>query len=81
MFLSKIDFALRKIARRIGFENQYIKDARGQSSGIWLLWDSNNWDISILKESNQFVHLQIGKDNTRHWFVTIVYGSPHFSPR
>lgn len=32
----------KRIAKRIGFENQFIKDARGQAGGIWLLEYSDN---------------------------------------
>lgn len=28
-----------RIAKRTGFENQFIKDPRGQAGGIWIIWD------------------------------------------
>lgn len=71
----------KRIVRRIGFENHFIKDARGQAGGIWLLWDSNFWNIKVLKESNQMVHVEVMINNNTSWFLSIVYGSPYFTPR
>lgn len=71
----------RKIARRTGFDNQFIKDRRGQSGGIWILWDSNHWNVKILKEYSQMVHVEVNPNSTSSWFITIVYGNPHYSQR
>lgn len=71
----------KRIVRRIGFENHVIRDARGQSGGIWLLWDSNFWNISVIKETNQLVHVEVKVTNSSSWYLTIVYGSPHYTPR
>lgn len=70
-----------RIAKRMGFENQFIKDARGQAGGIWLLWDSVHWNVQILRDSNQLVHMKVCPAISNPWFLTIVYGSPHFAPR
>lgn len=71
----------KRIARRMGFDKQFIKDARGQAGGICLLWDSNHWDITILRDSNQIVHVEVKVLNNSSWFLTIVYGTPHYTQR
>lgn len=71
----------RRIARRMGFDKQLIKDARGQSGGIWLLWDSNVWDIVVIKDSTQLIHAEVRVHNQASWFFTIVNGSPHYTQR
>lgn len=70
-----------RIAKRICFENQFIKDARGQTRGIWLLWDSTYLNIKVLNDSSQIVHVEVSVNNDRSWFISIVYGSPHYSQR
>lgn len=42
----------KRVAKRIGLDIMFIKDARGQARRIWLLWDSNHWNIQILRATN-----------------------------
>lgn len=35
----------KKIAKKCGLDNFFIVDAKGQSGGLWCLWDSNLWTI------------------------------------
>lgn len=73
----------KRLVRRMGFDHDhhFIVDAIGQSGGIWLLWDINHWNIQILKDTSQLVHVKVAPPNASHWFLTIVYGSPHFTRR
>lgn len=71
----------KKIAKRMGFEHQFIVDARGQAGGIWLIWDSVHCPIQILRDTTQLVHVKVSPSNASPWFSTIVYGSPHYANR
>lgn len=51
----------KRIIKRIGFENQFIEEARGQAGGIWLLWDASYWKIqSSILPLNLFMWKLVG---------------------
>lgn len=64
-----------KQAKKTGFSGQFIVDSRGQSDGIWCLWDANSWKVEVIESSNQFIHLQVSWKGHITWFVTVVYAS------
>lgn len=70
-----------RIIKRIGFDNKFIQDAHGQSGGIWLLWDSGIWNLSIVNSTAQWIHAEVKILGADSLFITFVYGSPHFVPR
>lgn len=81
MFLQEIH-ASRVSANRIipwlGFDSYFIQDGRGQSRGIWCLWNSEMWKVEILQSDFQFVHLKLRWKKQASWLLTVVYGSPNF---
>lgn len=70
-----------KIIKKNGFEKNFIQRAQGQSGGFWLLWDSAYWNLTILNSSSQWVHAEVKVHGASSWFITIVYGCPHFARR
>lgn len=68
-------------AKKTGFSGRFIVDSRGQSGGIWCLWDENIWKVEIIESSNQFVHLRVSWKGQISWFSTIVYASPYYVRR
>lgn len=64
-----------RILRCLGLGNQYIQDARGHFGGIWCTWDPSKWMVTILRSSDQCVHMQVQWYSTPPWLLTIVYVS------
>lgn len=62
--------------KRTNFFGNFIVESRGQSSGIWGLWDEDVWNVGIIESSHQWVHLKVRWRNNDTWLVTAVYGSP-----
>ncbi|KAL1310123.1 uncharacterized protein [Arachis hypogaea] len=71
----------RTVRNRIGFDGMFVEDARGQSGGIWCLWNSDIWEVEILWHKFQFVHMRIQGRNSSPWMLTAIYGSPQRSLR
>ncbi|XP_020211577.1 uncharacterized protein LOC109796303 [Cajanus cajan] len=66
----------KQVASRIKLDGVHIVDAHGQAGGIWYLWDSKKWDLAIVTQSSQFIHIKV-RCGDSHWFCTFVYASPH----
>ncbi|XP_015931575.1 uncharacterized protein LOC107457904 [Arachis duranensis] len=76
-----------RVRNRIGLNGSFVVEARGQSGGIWCLWDSNFWKVEVLSHTFQFVHMKIKDKNKVHMkikdknenqrLLIAVYGSPN----
>lgn len=44
--------------KKLGFSGNYIVDSRGQSGGIWCVWDKAIWSVEVVEFSH---HLSILK--------------------
>ncbi|KAK4279973.1 hypothetical protein QN277_011661 [Acacia crassicarpa] len=64
-----------KVCRTLGFSHWMRVEATGFSGGIWLLWNSDTFDITYLTSSTQLLHCQVKElsCNTTS-LLTIVYG-------
>lgn len=45
------------------------------------MWDKGKWKVDVLMASRQLVHLKVNGGNQAHWYLSAVYGSPHFAQR
>ncbi|RYR02081.1 hypothetical protein Ahy_B06g080919 [Arachis hypogaea] len=52
-----------RVRNRIGLNGSFVVEARGQSGGIWCLWDSNFWKVEVMSHTFQFVHMKIKDKN------------------
>ena len=66
----------RNVARKLGWPNMHIVEARGFSGGIWLFWDDET-KFSVLTTGDQFIHGVIDVGTGNEFFVTLVYGHPN----
>lgn len=66
----------QEVIWRLGFRNQVIEEAAGMSGGIWILWNNQSVKISVLAQSNQFIHCLVTGMGPNPWCFTAVYGSP-----
>lgn len=69
------------VIRRLGFQNRILEEAVGMSGGIWILWNNPSISISVLAQSNQFIHCLITGLGHRPWCFSAVYGSPREQER
>lgn len=74
------DKALRQ-AKKTGFGGQFIVDANGHSGGIWCLWDVGYWNVDVINNSNQFVHMKVTWKGSISWLITVVYASTRYVRR
>ncbi|KAJ4845396.1 hypothetical protein Tsubulata_010578 [Turnera subulata] len=64
-----------RVVSRLGFSNSHRVDPRGFSGGIWILWEAQRMDVSIIYNHTQFIHLRVSMNNSSFLF-TAVYGAP-----
>ncbi|XP_061341737.1 uncharacterized protein LOC133288056 [Gastrolobium bilobum] len=73
--------AVRKI-KQIGFSDHLKQDANGFSGGIWVIWNKNEAELSLLATHKQFIHVKIKwAVNKMVELATFVYGSPRRAGR
>lgn len=70
-----------RIAKKCGLDKPFIVDVRGQSSGIWLLWNSEVWKVEVLGSSSQLIHMKVAFKHNSPCFLTTCYGSLHYVQR
>ena len=58
-----------------GFDRSHRVEVVGFSGGIWPLW-RDRFDVEIVLNHKQFVHLKISSKNVLTSWVTAVYASP-----
>lgn len=65
-----------KACRKIGQTNWVRVEADGFRGGIWLLWDGDCVELSIIRAHKQFVHVLVEPNKVEEWTLSIVYGIP-----
>ena len=63
-----------------GFDKSRRVEAEGFSGGIWILW-KNLFDVEIIGNHSQFIHLKISKNNNLLTWMMAIYASPNPSIR
>lgn len=71
----------KRIAKKCGLDKYFIVDVRGQSWGLWCLWDSTLWNIQIISSTSQLIHIKLQFKDEPPWLMFACYGSPHFAYR
>ncbi|KAL8170553.1 LOW QUALITY PROTEIN: hypothetical protein V2J09_022357 [Rumex salicifolius] len=60
----------------IGPLSNFVRvEARGQSDGIWLLWQARSCDLHIVSQDDQFIHATVN-DGVEVFHLFAVYGCP-----
>ncbi|KAK3198637.1 hypothetical protein Dsin_022052 [Dipteronia sinensis] len=65
----------KKVIKRLGFDNNYIVEAEGFSSGIWLLWNDSKIKLHVVASSRHNITTLVDDQNF-FWILTVVYASP-----
>lgn len=81
MFLVETHTKADRIVNRLGFDNWFVEEANGQARGIWILWNSDDWRVEILRHDTQFIHMEVSWRGARPWLLTVEYGSPPYQAR
>ena len=66
--------ANRKI-KSLGFQHSVKTNARGFSSGIWILWNDSIGKVTVLSTKPQIITVLIEKRNERPWILSAVYAN------
>jgi hypothetical protein len=53
----------------------------GGGGGLWCLCNNDVWMVKVLRSSNQYVHMEVSWRHETHWYLTVVYVSPHVARR
>ncbi|GMI86499.1 hypothetical protein HRI_002319200 [Hibiscus trionum] len=67
---------LEKLRTKSIFSGSYYVDPRGLTSGLALWW-TEDINMTILKESQNFIDTQISLKGGTPWYCTFLYGPPH----
>lgn len=69
-----------KSIRKMHFDRSHRVQANGFEGGIWILWKSC-FQLDILANDKQFIHISISAGMEHHILFTFVYASPNQSTR
>lgn len=71
----------QKVIKKLGFSHQILQEARGLSGGIWILWNDDSINLSVIQHDHQFVHCLISGLGRKSWLFTAIYASPREKER
>lgn len=65
----------------LGFSDYKLVEARGFSGGIWLFWNSNQFNVHFIDKNSQSITVKITLSCGLVWMLTVLYASPTNSVR
>lgn len=71
----------QKVCKKLGRKNWCLVEAEGFSKEIWVLWDGDDIEVSLILVHKQFIHLAINRGKENECQLSIVYASPRPSER
>ena len=72
----------KEISSRLPFDEAFHTDTIGYADGLWMLWNSNRVEVSILSSTEQEIHAIVKVLNSNlSWLFTVVYASPRTAER
>jgi hypothetical protein len=72
----------KEITDSLPFDGAMHTDTIGYAGGIWLLWNSDVVDVSILVATEQEIHAVIKvRSSNFSWLLSSIYASPRFRER
>ncbi|KAF7826344.1 ribonuclease H [Senna tora] len=66
--------------RNMGYLEKEVIEARGFSGGIWAVWNQNV-KIKCIQKDDQFIQMELEKENGDKWGIIAVYASPNTQTR
>ena len=70
------------ITDRLPFDGAIHSDTLGRMGGLWLLWNSNKVDVTLMEKTEQEIRVTIKVHNSNlSWLFSAIYASPRFAER
>ncbi|XP_061342522.1 uncharacterized protein LOC133288718 [Gastrolobium bilobum] len=66
----------QKIIKRTGYNNCIVEEAQGFMGGIWVLWNKEFCNVTILEKNMQMVHLKVCFFDNVAFLCTFIYANP-----
>lgn len=72
----------RQITDRLPFENAFHTETIGYTNGLWMLWNSERVDITLVSSTKQEIHATVNVPNSHsNWLFFAIYASPRSAKR
>ena len=72
----------REITDRLPFDGAIHTETIGYAGGLWMLWNSNRVEITVLANTKQKIHTMMKVWNSNSsWLFTAIYASPRTAKR
>lgn len=72
----------KEITNRLPFDRAIHSDTIGYARGLWLLWNSDKVDVSLILKTEQEIHVTVKVcASDFSWLFSVVYASPRFEER
>ncbi|XP_061364985.1 uncharacterized protein LOC133308383 [Gastrolobium bilobum] len=65
-----------KIIKRTGYNSCIVEEAQGFMGGIWVLWNKEFCNVTILEKNMQIVHLKVCFFHNVAFLCTFIYANP-----
>jgi len=72
---------VNEVCNRLNFRGMFRVEAQGFQGGIWLLWDENEVNLSLIKARQQFVTIEVTRRGSSPRIFTAIYASPELQMR
>ena len=71
----------KRISDRINLDGAIFANSIGLSGGLWVLWDSDQVEITELASTEQEVHVIFTPTAKPPWLLSAIYASPRYAER
>ena len=72
----------KQVTDRMPFDGAYHTETIGYAGGLWMLWNSDKVEVTLLSSIEQEIHAVVKVRNSNSsWMFTIVYASPRIVER
>ena len=73
---------VKDIIDRLPFDGAILTDTIGRAGGLWLLWNSDKVEVTLLAKTEQEIHVTIKvRSSNLSWLFSAIYASPRFAER
>lgn len=70
-----------RIIDRLPMDGAIVANSFGRSGGLWLLWDSDQVDLSELSSTEQEIQALVSSTANAPWLLFAIYASPRLVER
>ena len=70
-----------RITGRLNLDGAIFANSIGLSGGLWILWDSDQVEISELASIEQEIHVIVNSASKPPWLLSAIYANPRLAER